>query len=175
MIDLAGKITQSAFGELVGISQPAVSDLLSRGVMLPNQSAREWLHSYCSHLREQAAGRAAAGDLDLATERAGLARAQRERIEMQNAVTRKQLAPVSLIEEVLANVGRQIAATLEAIPVQLKRRTTLSVAELEIVESEIVKARNLAADISLDQKEPEFEDEEVAEEEGEDEEIGGEF
>lgn len=151
MIDLKGKATQQSFGEMVGISQPAVSDLLSRGIILPNESAGEWLRAYCSHLREQAAGRAGSGDLDLVEERAALARAQREKIEMQNAVTRRQLAPVSLIEEVLAKVGRQIAATLDAVPVQLKRRSALTAEDLEFVAREIVKARNLAASIQLDE------------------------
>lgn len=150
MIDLKGKVTQAAFGELVGISQPAVSDLLSRGVLLSGQSAGEWLKAYCAHLREQAAGRAGVGDLDLVTERAALARVQREKIEMQNAVTRKELAPVTLIEEVLARVGRQIVGILEAIPVQLKRRSKLSADDLDFITREIVKARNLAASIELE-------------------------
>ena len=150
MIDLKGKVTQSAFGEMVGISQPAVSDLLSRGVITAGQPVGEWLKAYCHHLREQAAGRAAAGELDLAGERAALAKAQRERIEMQNAVTRKQLAPVTVIEEVLARVGRQIVGILEAVPVHLKRRSNLSAEDLDFVAREIVRARNLAAAIKIE-------------------------
>lgn len=150
MIDLKEKVTQSAFGELVGISQPAVSDLLSRGVITAGQPAGEWLKAYCHHLREQAAGRAAAGELDLAGERAALAKVQRERIEMQNAVTRKELAPVTVIEEVLARVGRQIVGILESIPVQLKRRSSLTADDLDFITREIVKARNLAASIELE-------------------------
>lgn len=150
MIDLKEKVTQSAFGEMVGISQPAVSDLLSRGVITAGQPAGVWLKAYCHHLREQAAGRAAAGELDLAGERAALAKVQRERIEMQNAVTRKELAPVTVIEEVLARVGRQIVGILEAIPVQLKRRSNLGADDLDFITREIVKARNLAAAIELE-------------------------
>lgn len=165
MIDLQGKVTQSAFGDMVGISQPAVSDLLSRGVLVANQPVGEWLKSYCLHLREQAAGRAAAGELDLAGERAALAKVQRERIEMQNAVTRKQLAPVSLIEEVLARVGRQIVGILEAIPVQLKRRSSLTTEDLDFITREIVKARNLAASIELEEPadQPDIDGEETPE------------
>jgi terminase small subunit / prophage DNA-packing protein len=150
VIDLQGKVTQAVFGEMVGISQPAVSDLLSRGVIVAGQPVGEWLKAYCHHLREQAAGRAAAGELDLAGERAALAKVQRERIEMQNAVTRKQLAPVTVIEEVLARVGRQIVGILEAIPVQLKRRSGLTADDLDFITREIVKARNLAAAIELE-------------------------
>jgi terminase small subunit / prophage DNA-packing protein len=143
-------MTQAEFGEIVGVSQPTVSELLSRGVIVAGQPAGEWLKAYCLHLREQAAGRAAENGLDLAGERAQLARAQRERIEMQNAVTRRQLAPVTLMEDVLAHVGRQIAGLLEAIPVQLKRRSSLTPDDLAYISSEIIKARNLAASIDLD-------------------------
>lgn len=106
--------------------------------------------AYIRELREQAAGRAAAGDLDLATERAGLARAQREKIEMQNAVVRRELAPVILIEEVLAKAGSKVAGILDAIPGMLKRRcTALTSTDIDLVSAEISRARNIAAAISL--------------------------
>lgn len=146
-----GKVTQAEFGKLVGISQPAVSGFVTRGVLRDGDSAAAWLLAYCEHLREVAGGRLAAGDLDLATERAALARVQRERIEMANAVTRKELAPVAVIAEVLARVGRQIASILEALPPAIKRRAeSLTPDELQEIEKEIVKARNLAASITLD-------------------------
>lgn len=107
--------------------------------------------AYIRELREQAAGRAAAGDLDLATERAGLAKAQREKIEMQNAVTRRELAPVVLIEEVLAKAGAKVAGILDAIPGMLKRRcVALTSDDIDMVAAEIARARNLAASVSLD-------------------------
>lgn len=151
MIDESAPVTQQRFGEMVGISQPAVSDLLSRGVLMDGANAGDWLLSYCGNLREQAAGRAAAGDLDLATERAFLARAQRERIEMQNAVTRRELAPVILIEEVLAKAGSKVAGILDAIPGMIRRRVpTLSAAETDLIALEVARARNIAAAVSLD-------------------------
>lgn len=148
-MDLEAKTTQAAFGDLVGISQPAVSDLITRGILKPGEPVGVWLKSYCTNLREQAAGRFAAGELDLATERAALARAQREKVEMQNAVTKRELAPVALLEQVLSKVGRQIAGILESVPVALKRRSQLSVEDLEFITRELVKARNIAAAIKL--------------------------
>jgi len=153
MVDLSQASSQAVFGELVGISQQAVSDLVSRSVLMPGDTAGSWLHAYCSHLREQAAGRAAAGDLDLAGERAALARVQRERIEMQNAVTRRELAPVALLESALATIGRQVAAILEAIPVNIKRRSNnLTSEDIQFMVEEIAKARNLAAQAQLEMK-----------------------
>jgi phage terminase Nu1 subunit (DNA packaging protein) len=155
MVNLAETMTQSEFGELVGISQQAVSDLLKRDVLVRGQPAAVWLHAYCAHLREQAAGRAAAGDLDLATERAALARAQRERIEMQNAETRKESAPVVLLEIAVAAIGRKVAAVLEAVPVKIKRRSkNLTAEDIEIITAEITKARNIAASAQFDMEDP---------------------
>lgn len=150
MIDLSMKATQSEFGQMVGISQPAVSDLLARGVLTLDASAGVWLREYCSQLREVAAGRAAAGDLDLAAERAALARAQRERIEMQNAVTRRELAPVYLLEEVLAKAGARAARILDAIPGAVRRRLPeLPSSAIDYIRGEIAKARNIAATVAL--------------------------
>lgn len=140
-------MTQAAFGDLVGISQPAVSDLLSRGIISPGEPASAWLLAYCLHLRNEAAGRSNFG---LANERAQLARAQRERVEMANEVTRRKLAPVALLETALARVGRQITGIFEAIPVELRRRFGLDSKELEFVTAELAKARKLAAAIKLE-------------------------
>lgn len=130
---------------LIGISQQAVSDLLRRGVIAEGDTLGRWLKDYCSHIREVAAGR----DSQLSVERTRLAAEQADRIAMQNAIARKEYAPVALIESVLAKVGRQIAGILETIPVQLKRRTDVSQQQLDLITSEIIKARNLAADIRI--------------------------
>lgn len=151
MVRMTAVATQAQFGEVVGISQPAVSDLLARGVLTEGAPLARWILDYCSNLREVAAGRLAAGDLDLATERAALARAQREKIEMQNAVTRRELAPTHLIEEVLARAGTKVAGILDAIPGQIRRRVpSLPGGELDTIAMEIAKARNIAAAVSLD-------------------------
>lgn len=119
----------------------------------------EFRIAYIRSLRESASGREAVGDLDLATERARLAKEQADKIAMQNEVSRRELAPVTLIEEVLAKVGRQIAGVLESIPVQLKRRSSLSGDDLDYITAEIVKARNLAAAIKVEALEIEFAEE----------------
>jgi len=155
MVDLQSPMKQGDFGQLVGISQQAVSDLVRRDVLFPGAAGGMWLQQYCAHLREQAAGRAAAGELDLAAERARLARAQSERIEMQNAETRRESAPVVLLEIAVATMGRKVAAVLEAIPVKIKRRSkNLSAEDIEIITAEITKARNIAASAQFDLEDP---------------------
>jgi terminase small subunit / prophage DNA-packing protein len=148
--DLNQPMTQTAFGELVGISQQAVSDLVSRGVLDIGAPAGVALRAYCAHLREQAAGRSTGGTLNLAAERAELAREQKIKIALQNAVTRRELAPVGLIEEVLAKAGSRVAGILDAIPGAVKRRLpTLPAEEVKAIAQEIARVRNIAANVSL--------------------------
>lgn len=142
------KATQAEFGDLVGMSQQNVSALTARGVLVPGDSVAVWLLAYCGSLRDAAAGRDA--DSPLATERARLASAQAERVEMANLVMRKQMAPASLLEEVLAAIARQIATRLNAIVPRLRVRCpNLPVEALRLIEEEIVNARVLAANSSL--------------------------
>lgn len=53
LVALDQPVTQEEFGQMVGISQQAVSSLCTRGVLLPGQSAREWLTRYLMHLQSQ--------------------------------------------------------------------------------------------------------------------------
>jgi terminase small subunit / prophage DNA-packing protein len=153
--------TQIEIAERLDMSDRALRELLEK-LNLDHKVAglQQITVAYIRHLREQAAGRGSESGVSLVDERARLARAQAERVEMENAVTKKELAPVMLIEQVLAQVGRQVAGVLEAIPVNLKRRSALSVEDLEYIAGEIAKARNIAAATSLDAL---SEDDELAE------------
>lgn len=149
MVTLSQSVRQSEFGELVGISQQAVSDLVVRGVLTDGATGFVWLREYCGNLREQAAGRATSGDLDLAKERAGLAKAQRERIEMQNAVTRGELAPRALLSEVLANTAPKVCSLLDSIVPSLKRRSGYKAEDLAYVDGVIAQVQNTISEMSL--------------------------
>ena len=66
------------------------------------------------------------------------------------ALERKEYAPVALIEQVLATVGRSIAGSLEALPGSLhKRCPALTPEDLKIVQIEVSKACDLAVTASL--------------------------
>jgi len=133
------------------MSQQAVSQLMQEmAIDWKVADLAEIRVAYIRRLREIAAGRAAAGDLDLATERAALARAQREKIEMQNAVTRGELTPTALLEQVLAKAAAKIAGVLDAIPSMVRRRvTTLTAADVDLIAGEVAKVRNTVAAMSL--------------------------
>lgn len=147
-MNLEATCTQEQFGQLIGVSQQAVSDLLSRAVIKPGESAGQWLLCYTAHLREQAAGRGADGEL--AFQRSELARVSRERAEIKLALERREYAPVALIEQVLATVGRSIAGVLEPLHVNLhKLCPALTPADLKIIQTEVAKACDIAVSASL--------------------------
>lgn len=98
---LSQKVTQAEFAQMVGLSEARVSQLISEDVLPRDASAHDWLTAYCDRLREQAAGRASAGPLDLAQERAALAREQRVGQAIKNAVARKEYAPVGVLADIL--------------------------------------------------------------------------
>lgn len=151
MIELNYQPTQTEFAALVGISQPAVSGLLARGIIREGGTIGQWAEAYCDHLREQAAGRAAAGDLDLAAERARLAKEQADKVAMQNAVSRGELAPVAAMEAVLAAVGTRVGKILDTIPGLVRRRAPgVGHDVIEQITADIAKCRNMAAAMSLD-------------------------
>lgn len=116
-------MTQAAFGELVGMSQQAVSEFIKVAALGPGVSGAEMLLAYCERLREVAAGRgyADAGGLDLAQERAALAREQRLGHEIKNAVARKTYAPIALLAETLATASQAVVERFEQLPAALKR------------------------------------------------------
>lgn len=143
--------TQREIAEHLDLDQSTVSRLMAElGIDWANSTIGSVRIAYIRRLREQAAGRLATGDLALAAERARLAREQADRVAMQNAQSRRELAPVALLERALANVARQVAGVLEALPVQLRRRSTaLTQEDMTYIEEEIARARNLAALVEL--------------------------
>lgn len=157
-VDLAQVVSQQAFADLVGVSQPAVSDMMSRGVIAEGQPLGAWLLAYTSHLRELAAGRGS--DNELANERARLAREQADSVAMKNARERKELAPVEVLEGVLAHTARQIATVLEGIQPKLRRACPdLTSANLQIITAELARARQLCAVVNLSALDENAEDE----------------
>lgn len=123
MIDLSAQATQAEIALIVGVTQPTISVLMNEGKLPPAGSLQDIVHAYCYRLREQAAGRmgSAVGGLDLAQERAALAREQRLGIEIKNAVLRSEYAPIALLSEVLAMASQSIVERFDQLPGVLKK------------------------------------------------------
>lgn len=161
----ASQLTQEAFGQLVGISQPAVSYLMKRGVIQPGDSGLVWLQAYCAHLREQAAARGSDGKL--VSQRARLAREQADALAMKNEQMRRELVPTELAEAALAYIGRQVALRLEEILPRLQQRATpLPAGVVPLVQEQVARACHAAATVSLiDAEQHDDEEEPLADEE----------
>lgn len=159
-VDLDAPVNQATFAVVAGVSEATVSELKARGVLVENATLGRWIIAYYSHLREQAAGRQVAIDVGLTSARAKLANEQADRVAMQNAITRREYAPVAVVEEVLAKAASRVAGIFDGIPGAIRRRAPdLPADMLVFVEEEIARARNVVATISMDDLvvDPEFE------------------
>lgn len=160
-------ISQQEIAIHLGISQQGVSQMCAAlAINWQTASLDDIRLKYIAHLREVAAGRKAEGGINLATERAALARAQRLRIEMDIAQRRGELAPVGAMEMVLARVGVKVGKILDTIPPQIRRRVPDIPAEvIEAIDSDIAKCRNMAAAMTLADLERDDDDEQEDEQE----------
>lgn len=134
------------------MSDRNVRELVQRGVFnFSNQTRKECRAAYIRHLREMAAGRSGTGELNLVDEGARLKRAQSERIEMQNAVTRREYGPIEALEQGLSDCMARVAAQLDTIPGKLRIASdVLTADDLDRVAEVIAMVRNDIADMEID-------------------------
>lgn len=139
--------TQRQIAEHLGVTQPTVAKLVGAGVFetrgrggLDLDACRR---AYLARLREEAAGRAAYGgadceeeELDLVAERARLAAAQADRVEMENDVTRGRVVPsedaIRIVTDALAKVRTRILAIPSECAAQFASARTPAAAEAVI-------------------------------------------
>lgn len=147
-MDFEQPMSQATFGALVGIGQPAVSDLMRRGIIQPGMNARAWLQAYCEHLR--AVGDDRDPDGELAAGRTRVARATAEKVEMLNAQMRREYAPVALLGAVLADIAGQISGHLGDLVPNIRRRLPeLQASALAQIEAEVTACRDVCAAADL--------------------------
>lgn len=111
--------TQKQIAEHLDLSTRSIADLQALGVVPKGGDLDAARVAYIRHLREKAAGRGAgpmAGGLDLAQERAALARSQRTKIDLEIEVLQKTLIPAEQIEREWADIVASARAKLLAIP-----------------------------------------------------------
>ena len=138
--------TQVEIGAHLDMSDRNLRDVLEQlGLSRTQASLAEIRVAYIRRLREQAAGRLGdtIGGLDLAQERAALARSQRDGIEIKNAVLRGDYASVTLLAEVLANASQSVAERFDHLPGLLRKTLPdLPQAAVDQVMVVIAAARN---------------------------------
>lgn len=107
--------TQTEIAQHLDLSTRQIRELQAAGVFPKGTTLDEARYAYIRRLREQAAGRSATNGLDLASERARLAKAQADKLEIELTAKRGDL--ISLTEAVkgwsdLVNAFRQKMLTL---------------------------------------------------------------
>lgn len=115
--------TQAEVAAHLDLSDRSIRDYELKLALPPDYTRAAFRVAYVRHLREIAAGRASqsADALDLAAERAALARAQREGIEIKNAALRGEYAAVALLADVLATASQTVAERFDHLPGALKK------------------------------------------------------
>ncbi|MGH8086329.1 MAG: hypothetical protein ACREPV_13820 [Lysobacter sp.] len=127
---------------LLGLSARRIRELAEAGV-IPRARGRypvaDAVAAYCANLREVAAGRRGDGDggeaLDLAAERAKLARSQREAVELKLARDRGQLVDATAVRLGFSTMVRAAVGRLRGVPSKAKGRIpTLTVRDIDILD-----------------------------------------
>lgn len=113
--------TQQELADLVGVTQSAISRYIGAGHVPRDGTALEQLRAYLAHLEAEAVRQMGDGVLSLPQERAALARAQREMIELKNAAALAEYAPTELLREVLAVTSAGMAGHIDSLPGQIER------------------------------------------------------
>ena len=134
MLELERPITRPELAELLGITTRRVHQLIQAGTIPRDGTGLEQVHAYLRNLE----GWARPNPLD--RERARLARAQTERIEMRLALEREDLIDADELRDAMRSVARQAVAILDAIPARCKRACpSLAAGDVGIIKRETQK------------------------------------
>lgn len=138
----------------LGISKVALHDMRKRGVceMVSRDrwNCKQTVQAVMRHYRDVAAGRKSDSDApdapDLVTERALLARAQREGVEMANETERGNLIPRERHEDCVTKVAKIVVRCLVTLPDRLERDLRVTPDVVEYVTECIGDLRDEIAD-----------------------------
>lgn len=87
----------------------------------------------------------------LEEERARLAAEQADKVAMENAIRRREVVPVVVLQDYAEQLANFLRAGLEAFPAQIKRRIHhLRAAEFNAVKQEVAKLSDAIATYSID-------------------------
>lgn len=148
-------VTAERLGKVLMISERRVQQLVAESVLVKEGRGKYPLianiQHYIKYWQDRAVGSNEGGEIDYHTERARLTKSQADGQEIKNAVLRRELAPVAVIEWVLNRVGSQVSSLLDAVPLKVKRRIPkMSAPEVDLIRREIVTCQNACSKIAVD-------------------------
>lgn len=139
-------ITARDLGALLGVSARTIRDLAQDGVVVKLDKGRydrdASILSYCTRLREVAAGRGGeSGVATLTAERARLAREQADAAALKNAALRGDMLSAADVTASWRAILTGVRSRLMAVASRVGARTPhLTRADIEIIDSEVREA-----------------------------------
>jgi phage terminase Nu1 subunit (DNA packaging protein) len=119
--------TAAVLADLLGVSPRSITDLAKRGIVMRADGGgfdkRKSVRGYCDYLRKLATGRG--GDAAIATatiERARLAKAQADAVELKNAAVRGTMLDAGEVEREWSDILRGVRAGMLAVPSRAAQR-----------------------------------------------------
>lgn len=150
--------TQGELAAHLGVSAKYIGDLIGKGVIQRAPVGKYDLDrcrkQYIEHIREQAAGRASSGELNLSEERARLAKEQADAKEMENAIERGDLVYIEHVAKQIENQLTKVRTRLLSVPTKVapEAHSCASVREVQsVIEKAIVEALNELVGYSQDE------------------------
>lgn len=141
--------TQAQVAAHLGVSAKYINDLIGKGVIAYAAKGKYDIDAcrkaYIEHIREQAAGRASSGELNLSEERARLAKEQADAKEMENAVERGDLVYIEDVAKQIENQLTKVRTRLLSVPTKVapEAHACASVREVQgVIEQAIIEALN---------------------------------
>lgn len=145
----ADTVTVAELADLLGLSTRTVKDLAARGVLPRTARGRYDLkasvQNYTRSLRDSAALRG--GDDATTAARRREAEARAEKVELQNARTRREFVPAAEVERRWSEILRDVRARMLAVPARVRARLGhLTSTDGVAIEEEVRDALKGAAD-----------------------------
>jgi phage terminase Nu1 subunit (DNA packaging protein) len=133
----------------MNISERRVQQLCAEGIIpKPNKAGYDLIgcvREYIKFLQDNTDG------IDLRGEKARLTKEKADSQELKNQITRKQIAPIYIIEHTVGRIANIVSSMLESLPLKIKKRNPqLTGRELEEIKREIIKTQNDCSEISID-------------------------
>ena len=148
----SGAVSGTTLARLLNLSERRVYQLAEAGV-IPKGGRGSYplvpaVQGYVKYLQDKVTGGggSAAG---LAAERARLARAQANKVERQNKEAERELLPAVVLAQVIGQTGARVAGILDGIVPAVKRRGGLTAVGMKVLQEEVLRARQIAASMSL--------------------------
>lgn len=136
-------VSESELADLLGVTDRNVRELAADGVIERRgdrpavYSRRQAVRAYCARLRDQGRRRGTV-DPEMRAAKVRLAKEQADKLELANAIARREFLPANEVADGWASILRDVRAAFLALPSRLQQRLPhLTAHDVQTVDSEI--------------------------------------